>query len=936
MSDHRADFGTITLSLAQRAALLLLPFLLAPAAASADSNWPQWRGPNGDGRSPDEELPLRWSEQEGVAWKSTLPEWGTSTPAIWKNRIFVTTHVDDRDLILLCLDKTDGHVLWKQQVGTGSTPRAPSGKNSGWERRQQRFHVDHNLASPSPITDGQLIVVHFGNGLLAAYDFDGQQLWNRNLQDDYGPYTIWWGHANSPVLVGDLIISVCMQDSCADLPGKPAPSYVVAHDKHTGKLVWMTPRPTHAHAEECDSYTTPVLWPNGDHAELVVMGGQVLDGYNPTTGDRLWRLAPLGGNRVITGPVLSGNTVFVTEGMRNDVLAVELGGRGELSQGVIRWRYDHGTPDTCTPVVVGDLLFLVTDRGIAKCLDTNTGELHWQQRLPGNYRASPLASDDRVYFLNRDGLATVVSAGPEFEVVAENQLDAATLASPAISDGKLFIRGRAALYCVEGAEKTGAGNPEVDQEGASNTKSAKPPRPNILLAIADDWGWPHAGAYGDSVVKTPTFDRLAERGVLFTHAFVAAPTCTASRGALLTGQAIHRLEEGANLWSLLPGRFRVYPELLEASGYHVGLTRKGWGPGTLEGTGRTRNPAGPSYSDFATFLESLPEGKPFCFWFGSSDPHRPYKAGSGKASGMNPDDVVVPPWLPDTPEVRNDILDYYWEVQRFDREVGQMIGLLREQGLLENTLVVMTGDHGMPFPRAKGTLYDSGARVPLAVSWPARVPAGRVVEDLIGFTDFAPTFLEAAGLKPLKAMTGKSFLTVLTSDEEGLVDSARDRVFIERERHAICREGKKSYPVRAIRTPGFLYVRNLRPELAPAGESDFDHPQGIGGYGDVDGSPTKSLIVDRKNDPTIIRYYNLAFGRRAAEELYDVDRDPGQLENVAGEPAYADVQKRLRRALLDWMEETGDPRVEGETDFWDAKCPYVGGKRRKRPPRSRK
>jgi len=457
-------------------------------------------------------------------------------------------------------------------------------------------------------------------------------------------------------------------------------------------------------------------------------------------------------------------------------------------------------------------------------------------------------------------------------------------------------------------------------------------RPNILFAIADDWGWPHAGAYGDPVVKTPTFDRLAREGVLFNHAYVAAPSCTASRGGILTGQAIHRLEEGGNLWSLLPGKFQVYPDILEASGYVVGHTRKGWGPGTIKGTGRTRNPAGPKFHNFAQFLKTVPRGKPFCFWFGSFDPHRPYKLGSGAAAGMKPEDVVVPPWLPDTLAVRNDILDYYFEVQRFDREVGEHIKLLEERGELDNTLVVMTGDNGIPFPRAKATLYDAGTRMPFAVRWGAKVPGGRVVDDFVSFTDIAPTFLKAAGLKPPAAMTGRSFLDVLTSGKSGRVDPRRDKVVTERERHCCCRVGDKSYPVRAVRTHDFLYVRNLRPELLPAGEEHY--PCIAGPFGDIDGSPSKTLILNQRNDPKIAPYFKLACAKRPAEELYDLSKDPGQVNNVAGRPEYAEVQKKLRTKLDHWMATTADPRARGETDFWDAKCPYTG--RRARPKAKKK
>jgi len=458
---------------------------------------------------------------------------------------------------------------------------------------------------------------------------------------------------------------------------------------------------------------------------------------------------------------------------------------------------------------------------------------------------------------------------------------------------------------------------------AATSRGRRDSRPNILFAIADDWSWPYAGVYGDKVVKTPNFDRVAREGVLFTNAYCAVPSCTASRGAILTGQAAHRLEEGADLWSILKPKFRVYPDILEAAGYFVGCKGKGWGPGNLKASGRKRNPAGRRFRSFERFLEQAPPDKPFCFWFGSFDPHRSYEKGSGIKAGMNPDDVVVPPFLPDTPEVRSDILDYYVEVQRFDSQVGQLLAALEKSGRAENTIVVVTSDNGMPFPRAKANLYEYGTHMPLAVMWPAKVKGGRTVEDFIGFTDFAPTFLEAAGLKALPEMTGRSFLGLLL----GKPQSGRDKVFLERERHAQVRKGDLSYPIRAIRTKKFLYIRNLRPQLWPAG--DPEKWKAVGPFGDIDRSPTKDFILQHRNDPRFERYFRLACAKRPAEELYDLAKDPGELHNVADKAEYAEVKRRLRRELDRWMEETGDPRAKGETDLWD-RAPYFDRVSKKR------
>ncbi len=444
-------------------------------------------------------------------------------------------------------------------------------------------------------------------------------------------------------------------------------------------------------------------------------------------------------------------------------------------------------------------------------------------------------------------------------------------------------------------------------------------RPNILYCLGDDYAWPHAGAYGDKVIRTPTFDRVAREGALFNHAFCAAPSCTPSRAAMLTGQAPHRLEEGGNLHGFLPAKFKVYPDLLEESGYHVGFTRKGWGPGNVEAGGRKRNPAGAVFPNFAAFLKSVPKGNPFCFWFGTNDPHRPYDPGTGLKSGLKLEDVKVPPMWPDVAEVRSDILDYYYEVERFDREVGEMLGMLENEGTLDNTIVVITGDNGWPFPRAKANLYDAGTRQPLAVRWPARVKSGVVLDDFINLTDVAPTFLEAAELKPLPEMTGRSFLGLLTGREK---PGQRTRTFLERERHANVRKGDLGYPARAIRTAESLYIRNFRPDRWPAG--DPEKYFAVGPYGDCDGSPTKDFILAHRGEEPSARFYEMCFAKRPAVELYNLARDPYQMTNVAGKTEYAGIEKALRAELEQWMKRTADPRAtSSDDDRWD-RYPYFG------------
>lgn len=455
-------------------------------------------------------------------------------------------------------------------------------------------------------------------------------------------------------------------------------------------------------------------------------------------------------------------------------------------------------------------------------------------------------------------------------------------------------------------------------QAETRSSDRRPKRPNILLAIADDWSWPHAGVYGDKVVKTPFFDKLATQGILFTNSFCAAPTCTASRGAILTGQAPHRLGEGANLHSTLSAKFRVYPDVLEAAGYFVGCSGKGWGPGIAEIGGWKRNPAGPQFKSFADFLDQVPDGKPFCFWYGSKEPHRPYQPGSGLKSGMRVEDVEVPGFLPDTPEVRSDILDYYYEVQLFDKQVGDLLAELDARGLSENTLVVVTSDNGMPFPRAKANLYECGTHMPLAVRWPARIKGKRTVDAPVSHCDLAPTFLEAAGIHPLPEMTGRSLLGILLGEN----GDDRDMVFTERERHANVRKGDLSYPCRAVRTRQFLYIRNFCPERWPAGDPEMY--VAVGSFGDIDTSPSKSVILHRRDDPKIARFFRLACEKRPAEELYDIRKDPWNLKNLADSQEHAGILREMRARLERWMSDTGDPRaVNPQDDRWD-KYPYYG------------
>lgn len=442
-------------------------------------------------------------------------------------------------------------------------------------------------------------------------------------------------------------------------------------------------------------------------------------------------------------------------------------------------------------------------------------------------------------------------------------------------------------------------------------------RPNILFCIADDWGWPHAGAYGDPVVKTPTFDRIAKEGILFEHAYVSSPSCTPSRNAILTGQFHWRLSGGGNLHSVLDTKHKTYPHLLEDAGYFTGHWRKSWGPGKVANWMETEkgHPAGDKFKNFDAFLESRPKDKPFCFWLGAYDPHRGYKLNSGRESGMDLSKIKLFEHFPNSETIRSDVADYYFEVQRFDSEVGVALKKLETLGLLDNTIVVMTGDHGMPFPRCKSNLYDSGTRVPMAVRWPKTILPGRVVTDFVSTTDLAPTFLEATGVAIPEEMTGKSWLNIFKSSKSGRVDAARDHILTGKERHVPCQEGTDSggTPMRSYRNDDYLLIHNYRPDRWPAGTPNFKDAFIPGCWlGDCDNGPTKTYIVDNKDkDDEHRRKYELSFGKRPEFELYDLSKDANQTNNVASVQEYAEIKNELISRLKSKLLSTGDPR---ETD----------------------
>jgi arylsulfatase A-like enzyme len=431
---------------------------------------------------------------------------------------------------------------------------------------------------------------------------------------------------------------------------------------------------------------------------------------------------------------------------------------------------------------------------------------------------------------------------------------------------------------------------------AAQAEDSKPLRPNIVVVLADDWGWGHASVLGDTQVHTPNFDRLAKDGVLFNRSYAAAPSCTASRASLLTGQMFYRLEEAALLFGPLNQKYPTYPEILQQQGYAIGLVGKGLGPGRFRDGGREHNPAGPQVAGLDRFLSEKEKDQPFCFWFGSYNPHRPY-APQPARDPENPLQLEVPPFLPDAPEVRGDVAAYYAEVEAFDREVGAVIRTLKQHGVWENTLLLVTSDNGMPFPRAKLNLQDSGTRMPTVVHWKYGIPGNRVIEDPVSQTDWAPTFLEAAGIPLPEEMTGISLLEVLQSTQSGTTGIGPGFAVVGRERHHL-----SDFPGRGLHTPDYLYIRNFHPDRAPAA---------------ADPGPTLTYLMDHREEEAVRPFFELFDAPRPAEELYDNRPDPHQLRNVASDPAYADIKKELSETLDTYLQKTEDPRVTGNGELFD-------------------
>jgi len=461
-------------------------------------------------------------------------------------------------------------------------------------------------------------------------------------------------------------------------------------------------------------------------------------------------------------------------------------------------------------------------------------------------------------------------------------------------------------------------------------------RPNILIAIGDDISFPHMSAYGCSWIQTPGFDRVAKNGILFKNAYTPNAKSSPSRACLLTGRNSWQLEEAANHIPFFPPKFTTFMESLGKNGYDVGYTSKGWAPGVaLDSSGNARQMTGKPFnarkaappstgisnsdyaSNFEDFLNACDPDKPFCFWYGSYEPHRRYQYGSGtEIGGKNLSDIEkVYGFWPDNEVVRNDLLDYAFEIEHFDSHLVKMLEMLEESGVLDNTIVIVTSDNGMPFPRVKGQEYELSNHMPLAIMWGKGIKnPGRTIYDYISFIDFAPTILEAArvsqpesGMQPIE---GRSFARIFSSGKKGIVDKSFDHVLIGKERHDVGRPDDAGYPVRGIFREGYLYLINFKPNRWPAGDPET-------GYMGCDGSPTKTFILSMNRTGLSAKYWNLCFGKRVEEELYNISSDPECLINLAGNPGLNPTKQKLRDQLLRQLREQEDPRIVGNGDIFD-------------------
>jgi N-sulfoglucosamine sulfohydrolase len=448
----------------------------------------------------------------------------------------------------------------------------------------------------------------------------------------------------------------------------------------------------------------------------------------------------------------------------------------------------------------------------------------------------------------------------------------------------------------------------------------------------------HMSAYGYGWCKTPSFDQVAEQGLLFTNAYTPNAKCAPSRSCILTGRNSWQLEQAANHVLNFPAKFKTFPEVLRENGYITAKTGKGWAPGN-PGTvnGRTRLLIGQDVSDikskpwatgmsstdyaanFEAFLDTVGEDQSWFFWYGAHEPHRRYEYGSGQeiADKKLSDIDSVPAFWPDNEIIRNDMLDYALEIEYADSHLGRMIGSLEKRGLLENTIIVMTSDHGMPFPRCKAQEYEYSNHVPMAIMWPEGIHhPGRIVEDMVSFSDFAPTFLELAGIpfeaSGMHASPGKSLTDIFYSEKEGQVNSERDIVLIGKERHDYSRPKNQGFPIRGIVSDDYLYLYNYNISLWPAGNPEI-------GYLDIDGSPTKTEILRLFRTGENDYYWKLSMGKRASnEEFFSVSNDPECMTNLAGNPEFSELKHDMKARMESMLKEQQDPRMFGNGDIFNS------------------
>ena len=468
-----------------------------------------------------------------------------------------------------------------------------------------------------------------------------------------------------------------------------------------------------------------------------------------------------------------------------------------------------------------------------------------------------------------------------------------------------------------------------------NAFAASDSRPNIVFCIADDASYHHFSANGCTWNHTPNYDRIAREGIRFTNCYTPNAKSAPSRACILTGRNSWQLKEAGNHIANFPADIKVFTESLRNVGYAVAYTGKGWSPGnpgTKDGKRReltgtpyqehTRTPLTPAMNkcdyaaNFAQFVKERDTDQPFFFWFGSTEPHRRYTFQSGIKQGGKSTEMIdrVPAFWPDNETVRTDMLDYGYEVEAYDKQLGEIIAVLEENGLMENTLFVITSDNGMPFPRSKANQYEYSHHMPLAIRWTEGIKgSSRVANDFVSFIDLAPTFLEAAGANQATSgmlpITGKSLSDIFNRTDDRFVEPDREQIILGRERDDYGRPLNQGYPIRAIIHDGFLYIHNLKPDRMPAGNAET-------GYLDVDASPTKTtlLTMGRNGETTL---FNLSFAQRPAEELYDLRNDLDCMQNLAQDPNHqgrmADLKQRLHKRLV----EQQDPRLMGEGDAFD-------------------